>query len=120
MLVEHIKGERLRLLEKVSAYVGIKGQGVNTAEYVLADDGALTVRPGFEWDGSTFVRDTKYCTRASLFHDVLCIMIKNGQLPKQQRKRADLLSRRWCIEDGMPRHEANFRYFGLSLYRLIS
>jgi hypothetical protein len=119
MLIERIEGGKLRLLEKMSARVGIKCQGVNTAEYVLSNDGAITVRPGFEWDGSTFVRDTQACTRASLFHDVLCLMIKRGELPKQQRKRADLLYRRWCIEDGMPRHEANFRYLGLSIYRLL-
>ncbi len=71
------------------------------SEYItLSGLGFLHVHPRYAWDGPsgpTF--DTKTVMRASLFHDALCQLIREGLLDKKYRQYADDLLRQHIRED---------------------
>ena len=60
--------------------------------------GVLTVFPEYAWDGMTCAFDTDDTMRASLFHDVLTQMIREG-LSMRERPAIDALFYRIIIED---------------------
>lgn len=64
--------------------------------------GNLVVLPGYAWDGpSDPAVDTKNFMRASLAHDALYQLMRDGTLPLSFREAADRLLVRLCKEDGM-------------------
>lgn len=68
----------------------------------LLPNGELWMKSGYLWDGPSGVAiDTPTFMRASLVHDALYQLIKQGLLPKSARKKADAEMRRICREDGM-------------------
>ena len=67
----------------------------------------LWIFQGYAWDGpSGPTIDTKDSMRASLVHDALYQLIREGHLPQAYRKQADILLREIAIEDGMWRWRA--------------
>lgn len=91
---------------------------------VLEQGGTLCVKKGYAWDGpSGPTLDTKNFMRASLVHDALYQLLREGLVPgdedarKAFRKDADMLLRRIVRKDGMnwPRYTwvyAAVRWFG--------
>jgi hypothetical protein len=82
-------------------------------EYVWLDHGWLTVSKGYAWDGpSGLTFDTKNWMRASLVHDALYQLIREGHLPRDPpiRKSVDQLMRAHLLEDGMWRIRAAWSY----------
>lgn len=80
----------------------------------LTDDGWLTIREGYAWDGpSGPTIDTPNFMRGSLVHDALYQMIRESLLDGSCREAADLELQRICIEDGMSRLRAWFVYQGV-------
>ena len=70
--------------------------------FVLSPDGDLFIKKGYAWDGPsgpTF--DTPSAMRASLAHDALYQMLRNGALPSEYREQADNELHRLAIADGM-------------------
>ncbi len=69
----------------------------------LTKGGKLTVKKGYAWDGpSGPVADTKEHMRASLVHDALYQLMRNGYLNTEgHRKKADKLFAVMCEEDGV-------------------
>lgn len=62
----------------------------------------LVVREGYAWDGpSGPAISTRTFMRASLFHDALYQLIREGHLAASYRKDADQVLRDVCLEDGM-------------------
>ena len=87
-------------------------------------DGDLTIKQGYAWDGSTipfkkwfkWLWDAdKYCKIASLVHDALCQLMREGLLSKTYKPYIDKLYRNTCIRDGMGKRQANLRYRALRL-----
>jgi len=78
-------------------------------------DGKLIVRKGYSWNGSNMSQDTKHCMRASLVHDILCQLIREGFLSYEYLEEANLLYRQMCIEDGMNPLRAELRLLGLRI-----
>ena len=77
----------------------------------------LVLRKDYAWDGASFVaRDTANIMRASLFHDSLCQLIREGLLDKKYRKYADQLLRQHCLEDGMSKFRAWYVYMAVRAY----
>ncbi len=76
----------------------------HAGEYLqLSINGELDIKTGYMWDGpSGPTIDTESFMRASLVHDALYQLIREGVLPvKPYRKRADKLLLKICEEDGM-------------------
>ena len=87
--------------------------GIRTKYITLFTYGELIIKKGYAWDGSTVVMDTKACMRASLVHDSLYQLMREGLLHISHRDYADRRYRDMCIEDGMWKWHANLRYWGL-------
>ncbi len=84
----------------------------------LTSAGLLIIQKGYAWDGPsgpTF--DTKTFMRASLAHDALYQLIREGQLNnKEDRKKADKVLKDICIEDGMWKFRAGYAYIALRCF----
>lgn len=98
-----------RLDEDVSYFVEINEE-FHTNYYHLNYEW-LTVQAGYCWDGASGPAiDTANFMRGSLFHDVLYQAMREGQLDRKYRKKADQILRKICLEDGMSRIRAWWVY----------
>ena len=85
----------------------------------FSKDGVLTLSEGYSWDGASGpARDTKTIMRASLIHDALYQLIRMGMLDqsKETRKKADVILREICLEDGMSRFRAWAVYYAVRIF----
>ena len=84
----------------------------------LGHSGGLRVMNGYAWDGpSGPVIDTRENMRASLVHDALYQLMRNGELnARRTRKAADKIFREICKEDGVSSFRANLYYKALRQY----
>lgn len=64
-------------------------------------DGYLRVKAGYRWDGATGAVDTADFMEASMYHDVLCEMINNGDIPSKKWNDAAATMRDINKEQGM-------------------
>lgn len=60
--------------------------------------------------------DTKEFMRGAFVHDALYQLIREGHLLMRDRKQADKILRRMCIEDGMSRFRAWYVYEAVSRF----
>lgn len=114
-------GYKYQLVERTNAPTGITPVGeprMIRLEYLsLLWDGVLVIKSGYAWDGpSGPVRDRKKLMRASLVHDALYQLIREGLLPVSEQDKADRLFQQMCIEDGVPRLMAWMYYQGLKRF----
>ena len=73
----------------------------------LDTDGRLVIKKFYCWDGASGATfDTKTSMRASLVHDALYQLMREGLLPQEFREPADDLFWKICLEDGMWRFRA--------------
>lgn len=80
-------------------------------DYVWLDHGSLTIFKGYAWDGPSGPSiDTRNWMRASLVHDALYQLIREGHVPRDLRKSVDQLMRSHLLEDGMSRIRAAWSY----------
>lgn len=80
-------------------------------------DGTLIVFSGYAWDGpSGPTIDTKSSMRASLLHDALYQLIRQGALSAHARPMADLEFHRYLLKDNMWKWRAAIWYRGVSRY----
>lgn len=116
-----IKYEKLRvykyiLTETHIVDIGVlKSKNINTDYYSLVD-GVLGVKQGYMFDGASGPAiDTDSIMRAALCHDALYQMIRVGKLKMSDRKAADKVFYRLCIEDGVGRIRSTYMYLALRL-----
>lgn len=77
----------------------------------ITREGRLSIREGYAWDGpSGPAIDTRNFMRASLIHDALYQLIREGVILQSARRAADELLRATCLEDGMSRIRAWWVY----------
>ena len=108
------KGYKYRLEEQYTTQTNIIGYSIKTDYIKLSVVGVLTLQKGFAWDGpSGPAIDTLDFMRASCEHDAFYKLMRMGLLPISERKNADLLLKKTCIEDGMSNFRANYVYFGV-------
>ena len=90
---------------------------IDTEYIALDDNGDLTIRAGFTWDGASEPAiQTKDSMRASLIHDAYYQLIRQGYVDMSYREKADSAYRRICIEDGMPHPRAQAHYIVLRMF----
>ena len=76
--------------------------------------GVLAIHAGYAWDGASGpVIDRPSVMRASLIHDALYQLIREGHLSIKFRDQCDRLFKRLCIEDGTNKFLAHIYYLGL-------
>ena len=93
----------------------IPSQPIETEYIRLAQDGEITMKNGYAWDGpSGPTIDTLNFMRGSLVHDALYQLIREGYLDTEQhREYADILLQKICKEDGMSTIRAWWVYQGV-------
>lgn len=101
--MKYIKGMKYQLAEDYSVSTPVVGEHVESKWYVLHENGVLDVFSGYCWDGAsgpTF--DTDSSMKASLVHDVFCLMMRDKVLSYDKwQDTVNAFFRQQCIEDGM-------------------
>lgn len=106
-----LKGYKYDLVGMFDIFTQIKGFVFATPWYDLYENGWLVIQDRYAWDGPTDPGiDTKNFMIASLVHDVLYQAMREGHLPRTQRKAADKELRRICLEQGMSKFRAWYAY----------
>ena len=84
----------------------------------LNTKGDLFIRSGYAWDGpSGPAIDTKNFMRASLVHDALYQLMREGYVSQYKyRDKADRLMQNICREDGMSKIRASWVYYGVKWF----
>lgn len=99
------------LHELESIKTEIKGFSFDTPWYGLRQTGWLIIAKHYAWDGpSKPAIRTRNFMMGSLVHDVLYQAMREGHLPRTQRKAVDQELRRICLEQGMSKIRAWWVY----------
>jgi hypothetical protein len=81
------------------------------------DYSILEIENHYGWNGASGPAiDTRETMRASLVHDALYQLIREGYLPKEMRKRADKEFYKICREDGMSWFRAQYFYRAVRMF----
>ncbi len=107
---------KYQLAEGYEISVAIRPKSNIETDFIDLDtDGNLTVKNGYAWDGpSGPVKDTDQNMRASLVHDALYQLMRNGKLkPRTHRKAADQEFKDICKADGVSSFRASVYYKAL-------
>ena len=114
--MKYSKGINYQLEEDETVETGLIGRVVLDKWYTLGATGKLTIRKGYGWDGTSGAFDTDTLMRASLFHDALCQMIGNKELPIGAIDAANNLYYELCRADGMNWIRAKWQLRGIRLH----
>ena len=102
MKIIYKDGYKYQLKERYVGYISIKPRShIDNGWISLSPEGCLLVKIGYAWDGATYFPDLKSIMRASLIHDALYQLIRDGYLDISYREEADKILKYICIEDGM-------------------
>lgn len=116
-VVDHLH-YKYGLMANHSADVRLLGLGLVAinSHIHLFKDGTLFIHSGYWWDGpSGPAVDTVSFLRASLVHDALYQLMREGKVPQSCRKKADQIMRKIALEDRMSRKRAWWVYWGVRL-----
>lgn len=118
-----LKSGGYRVVRRLRVFTGRDGWSFRifdkTSGALLAtqtEDGWLTIEPGYQWDGASFIPDRKSNMRASLVHDVLYEAERRGLWPPDLRGHADQLFHDIEIVDGAWGWVAALDYAGLRTF----
>lgn len=88
---------------------------------VIEPNGILTIQSGYAWDGASGPAfDTKDFMRASLVHDALYQLMREGGLRHSFKPQIDQLMYDICREDGMPWIRARWCLWAVTNFGLRS
>ena len=116
MKYRKLQGYKYELMEYIEVPVALPDV-LTMAHYVIIKDGKMAIRGNYAWDGAsgpTF--DDKTNMRASLVHDALYQLMREGLLDREHRKYADELFRDICIQDGMNKFRAAYYYRAVRIF----
>lgn len=92
-------------------------QDICTHFICLTQSGSLQLAQHYAWDGASGpMPDFASIMRASLVHDALYQLMREGALPRSYRKQADQILRTLCIADGMNIALANWVYYCVRVF----
>lgn len=112
-----LKRYKYQLTQPYVLNIGIKGYRFETPYLKLSDQGDLTIKKSYAWDGpSGPTCDTLNFMRGSLVHDALYQLIRLRKLPYRYKAIADLLLKKHCLEDGMSRFRSAYVYWAVKYF----
>lgn len=116
-MIRYREGYKYVLHEPYSVQTSLRpAQFIFSPMLRLDSDGILYIAEGYAWDGpSGPAFDTPNFMRASLVHDALYQMLRDGYLPLEWREKADDDMYRICREDGMSAIRAWWCYQGVRI-----
>ena len=96
-------GYRYQLIQSISVRTAIKPVAPGGNNFVrMDDDGLLTIERGYAWDGASGPAiNTLTYRRASLVHDALYQLIREGVVSMADRNLADQYLHAIAVKDGM-------------------
>jgi hypothetical protein len=117
-MITYSEGYKYQLEKDYSIEVAIKGERVDSTFISLDEQGTLTIRKGYAWDGpSGPTIDTPDSMRGALVHDALYQSMRDYGLDRVKYKNvADDTFRQCCREDGMSWLRAFYFYWGVKLF----
>jgi len=96
------KGFKYQLTRTYTVQTSLLGYSISTRYITLTIDGLLTIHQGYCWDGPSGPSvDTKNFMRGSLIHDALYQLMREEELPQEERYLADRILMQACLQDGM-------------------
>ena len=121
MKYQELKGYKYELMESLSIQTGIFGTRLKLLSgkiryAILYEDGWLIIESGYQWDGMSGVGDSKQSMRASLVHDALYQLMREGLLDRKYKDAADRLLEKILIEDGASKFNAWLCYQGVKMF----
>lgn len=122
-MIQYKKGYKYKLQQAVKSQTQIRDKiaAERSLWVVLQENGSLYIADGYAWDGASGpALDTKNIMRASLVHDALYQLIREGALPTSYRKAADQELYRICREDGMWWIRTQWVYWTVRLFGKIA
>lgn len=116
--IAYRRGYKYQLSETYEVTIPeLSGRPPIVTDYISIINGSLSIRKGYAWDGpSGPTIDTKDFMRGALIHDALYQLLREGMLPAEDRKVADIVLKRTCIEDGMFFVRANVVYLAVRAF----
>jgi hypothetical protein len=110
--IEYKSGYKHQLTQTYTVRVPVYPPGAVGNEYVtLSPNGLLTIKRGYAWNGASGPAiDTASFMRASLVHDALYQLIREGMIDASFRQEADNVLYKLAREDGMNRLRAAWVY----------
>lgn len=96
----------------------VYGFDIDREYFTLRPDGTLRVRKGFFWDGATGALDTDNFMDASLVHDIFCILVNEGRVPRWIQALADEMMRLMTLKHGMPWIRRMWTYLVVRFYQI--
>jgi len=117
MFVRLLKGYRYALAEREVYVTGVLTFQFFTPWFSLECHGSLIIQAHYAWDGPSFpaIRTRNFLT-PSLVHDALYQSMREGLLPRSQRKAVDLELHRMCLAWGMSKFRARYIYLWVRLF----
>lgn len=93
MSIKYKSGYKYQLVEDYSIETGISlGKTCTTSFLSITAKGLLTIKAGYAWDGASGPAiDTETVKRASLVHDAIYQLIREGYVHPVHKERADEL-----------------------------
>lgn len=116
--ISYKEGYKYQLSNEYTIVTTIKPEeNINTDYINLSNDGKITIKKGYAWDGpSGPTIDTLNFMRSSLVHDAFYQLMRQGLLDKNKfRKPADKLLQKMSKADGMSALRAWFVYNGVRI-----
>jgi len=111
------QGSGYVVCKQFTKYTRIIGHRVVTPYYEIDLRGKLTVKTSYWADGASGPAiDTQNFARGWFIHDCLYQMIRQGDISKKYRKKADELLRKVVIQDGMSRFRAGYVYYAVRAF----
>ena len=115
-MIYFLRGMKYVLSRDYVVQTPITGADVTDEWWRLWPSGRLDIFAGFAWDGPsgpTF--DTRDSLRASLVHDVFCVLMRDRRLSFDWQDTVNEFFRELCIEDGMPAWRAKIWHLGVEI-----
>lgn len=86
-------------------------------DYISLDHGHLIIKKGYAWDGASGPAiDDKTNMMASLVHDALYQLMREGLIERTHRKYIDKLFREICLKNGMSKFRAWYYYQAVRIF----
>jgi len=116
MKLKYKSGYKYQVVEDFYYFIAME-EDIKTRFIELDIHGTLTIRAGYAFDGASGPTwDSKETMKASLVHDALYQLMREGHLSQDCRKATDALLRDIGIQEGMWKIRAWTWYYGVRAF----